>query len=79
MFFYTVEKPPRLSEFDLEVPNKLIAQNPMKKRDQCNHVASSSQGSWGGQKKTAFLKIHNVKNGKLNCIIRPKLCDLDYA
>ena len=36
MFFGSVEKPPRLSEFDLEVPNKLIAQNPMKKRDQCN-------------------------------------------
>ena len=25
MFFGTVEKPPRLSEFDLEVPDKLIA------------------------------------------------------
>jgi S-adenosylmethionine:tRNA ribosyltransferase-isomerase len=35
MFFYTVEKPPRLSEFDLEVPEKLIAKFPPKKRDNC--------------------------------------------
>ena len=35
MFFGTVEKPPRLSEFDLEVPDKLIAKNPSKKRDDC--------------------------------------------
>ena len=35
MFFYTVEKPPRLSEFDLEVPEKLIAKFPPKKRDEC--------------------------------------------
>ena len=33
MFFYTVEKPPRLSEFDLEVPEKLVAKHPSKKRD----------------------------------------------
>ena len=35
MFFGTVEKPPRLSEFDLEVPERLIAKNPSKKRDEC--------------------------------------------
>lgn len=35
MFFYTVEKPPRLSEFDLEVPENLIAKHPAKKRDNC--------------------------------------------
>tara|TARA_B100000945_G_scaffold320869_1_gene332497 strand:- start:843 stop:1901 length:1059 start_codon:yes stop_codon:yes gene_type:complete len=35
MFFGSVEKPPRLSEFDLEVPENLIAQDPLKKRDQC--------------------------------------------
>ena len=35
MFFYTVEKPPRLSEFDLEVPENLIAKFPPKKRDNC--------------------------------------------
>ena len=36
MFFGSVEKPPRLSEFELEVPEKLIAQDPLTKRDQCN-------------------------------------------
>ena len=35
MFFGSVEKPPRLSEFELEVPEKLIAQDPLKKRDDC--------------------------------------------
>ena len=35
MFFGSVEKPPRLSEFELEVPEKLIAQDPLKKRDEC--------------------------------------------
>tara|TARA_Y100000758_G_scaffold283284_1_gene231990 strand:- start:127 stop:1185 length:1059 start_codon:yes stop_codon:yes gene_type:complete len=35
MFFGTVERPPRLSEFEFEIPEKLIAQNPSKKRDKC--------------------------------------------
>ena len=35
MFFGSVEKPPRLSEFELEVPDKLIAQDPLNKRDEC--------------------------------------------
>ena len=35
MFFGSVEKPPRLSEFELAVPEKLIAQDPLKKRDEC--------------------------------------------
>ena len=35
MFFGTVEKPPRLSSFDLEVPEKLIAKHPSKQRDNC--------------------------------------------
>ncbi len=35
MFFGSVEKPPRLSEFELPVPEKLIAQDPLKKRDEC--------------------------------------------
>jgi len=38
MYFGSVEKPPRLSEFDLNVPERLIAQNPIKKRDQCNLI-----------------------------------------
>ena len=35
MFFGSVEKPPRLSEFELEVPERLIAKDPLKKRDEC--------------------------------------------
>lgn len=35
MDFDAVEKPPKLSEFDLEVPEELIAQTPPEKRDQC--------------------------------------------
>ena len=35
MFFGSVEKPPRLSEFELEVPEKLIAKDPLEKRDEC--------------------------------------------
>ncbi len=35
MFFGSVEKPPRLSEFELEVPEKLIAKFPAEKRDEC--------------------------------------------
>ncbi len=33
MLFGSVEKPPRLSEFEMEVPDKLVAQNPADKRD----------------------------------------------
>ena len=35
MFFGTVERPPRLSEFEFEIPEKLIAQDPQKTRDAC--------------------------------------------
>ena len=35
MFFGTVERPPRLSEFEFEIPEKLIAQHPSKKREDC--------------------------------------------
>lgn len=35
MFFGAVEKPPRLSEFEMEIPEKLIAQEPLKKREEC--------------------------------------------
>ena len=30
MFFGTVERPPRLSEFEFEIPENLVAQNPPK-------------------------------------------------
>ena len=46
MFFGSVERPPRLSEFELEVPEKLIAQNPPKKRDQCKlMIVNKDDGS----------------------------------
>ena len=35
MFFGTVERPPRLSEFEFEIPENLVAQNPPKTRDAC--------------------------------------------
>ena len=35
MFFGNIERPPRLSEFNLEIPDKLIGQYPSKKRDEC--------------------------------------------
>ena len=43
MFFGSVEKPPRLSEFELEIPEKLIAQHPLKKRDECNLMVLNRQ------------------------------------
>ena len=43
MFFGAVEKPPRLSEFELMVPEKLIAKEPFKKRDQCNLMVLNRQ------------------------------------
>ena len=51
MFFYTVEKPPRLSEFDLEVPEKLIAKFPSKKRDECKLMVLDKKEE----------KIHHMK------------------
>ena len=35
MFFGSVEKPPRLSSFDLTVPDNLIAKHPSKQRENC--------------------------------------------
>ena len=35
MFIGSAEKPPRLSEFEFEIPENLIAQNPSKTRDGC--------------------------------------------
>ena len=51
MFFYTVEKPPRLSEFDLEIPEKLIAKFPAKKRDECKLMVLDKKEE----------KIHHMK------------------
>ena len=35
MLFSSVEKPPRLSEFEMEIPEKRIAQHPSKNREAC--------------------------------------------
>ena len=35
MYFGSVEKPPRLAEFKMEIPEARIAQNPPKNRDDC--------------------------------------------
>ena len=43
MFFGSVEKPPRLSEFELEVPESLVAKDPLTKRDQCNLMVLNRQ------------------------------------
>ena len=43
MFFGSVEKPPRLSEFELEVPERLVAKDPLTKRDQCNLMVLNRQ------------------------------------
>jgi len=43
MFFGSVEKPPRLSEFELEVPERLVAKDPLTKRDQCNSMVLNRQ------------------------------------
>mgnify|MGYP001174458490 FL=1 len=46
MFFGNIERPPRLSEFQLEVPDKLIGQRPYKKRDECKlMVLNKKDGS----------------------------------
>jgi len=43
MFFGTVERPPRLSEFEFEIPENLIAQNPTKTRDACKLMVVDKQ------------------------------------
>ena len=35
MYFGSVEKPPRLAEFEMEIPKERIAQNPSENRDDC--------------------------------------------
>ena len=60
MFFGSVERPPRLSEFQLEVPEKLIAQYPSKKRDECK-LMIVDKGTGGIQHKK-FKDIINFFN-----------------
>ena len=69
MFFGTVEKPPRLSEFQLEIPEKLIASNPTKERDNSKlmvlnredesiqHLKFKILGFWKNKKLIKLLKF----------------------
>ncbi len=60
MFFGTVERPPRLSEFEFEIPEKLIAQNPPKKRDECKLMVVNRDT--GDIDHKIFADIHNYFN-----------------
>jgi len=65
MFFGTVEKPPRLSEFDLEIPEKLIAKNPSKKRDECKLMVLNRKDKTIEHKKFSNIVDHLRKNDLL--------------
>ncbi|SVD62428.1 uncharacterized protein METZ01_LOCUS415282, partial [marine metagenome] len=60
MFFGTVERPPRLSEFDFEIPDKLIAQHPSKNRDECKLMVVYKDTGEIQHKK--FKDIHSFFN-----------------
>ena len=60
MFFGTVERPPRLSEFELEIPEKLIAQHPSKKRDDCKLMVLNKET--GAIEHKLFKNIINYFN-----------------
>ena len=60
MFFGSVERPPRLSEFNLTVPEKLIAQHPSKKRDECKLMVVNRET--GDIDHKIFADIHNYFN-----------------
>jgi len=55
MFFGSSEKPPRLSEFELEIPEKFIAQSPAVKRDSCKLMVLKCKS-----KKIVHKKFSNV-------------------
>ena len=56
MFFGTVEKPPRLSEFDLEVPEELVADHPSKKRDGCKLMVLDTKEETIAHKKFSDIR-----------------------
>ena len=60
MFFGTVERPPRLSEFEFEIPDKLIAQHPSKNRDECKLMVVYKDTGKIQHKK--FKDIHSFFN-----------------
>jgi len=61
MFFGNIERPPRLSEFNLEVPEKLIGQYPSKKRDECKlMILNKKDGSIEHKKFKDITKLFNA-------------------
>ena len=79
MFFGTVERPPRLSEFDLEIPEKLIAQHPSKTRDGCKlMVLNKDDGSFEHK---AFKDIiqYFQNNNQYNLIFSPHPLIKNYS
>ena len=60
MFFGTVERPPRLSEFEFEIPEKLIAQHAPKTRDKCKLMVVDKET--GDIQHKIFSDIHNYFN-----------------
>ena len=60
MFFGNIERPPRLSEFNLEVPDRLIGQYPTKKRDECKlMILNKKDGSVEHKKFKDITKLFN--------------------
>jgi len=60
MFFGTVERPPRLSEFEFEIPEKLIAQHAPKTRDKCKLMVVDRKT--GDIEHKVFADIHKYFN-----------------
>ena len=60
MYFGTVERPPRLSEFEFEIPERLIAQNPPKSRDKCKLMVINRET--GAIEHKTFTNISNYFN-----------------
>jgi len=60
MFFGNIERPPRLSEFNLEIPDRLIGQYPTKKRDECKlMILNKKDGSIEHKKFKDIVKLFN--------------------
>ena len=64
MFFGTVEKPPRLSEFELEVPEQLVADNPYKRRDGCKLMVLDTKEETIAHKKFSNIVDYFKNNNK---------------
>ena len=78
MFFGTVEKPPRLSEFELEVPEKLVADHPSKRRDGCKLMVLDTKEETIAHTVKTLNKIgNNLENHfdprKLNILTQKEL------